>query len=99
MVLATPLIVALSIVVIMICVGGAALVGGLVGPCAVGRNAYDLDCCCLWMIILLVVLAPVMLMCSLAAAVSTIFYLMALLGSVLFSYLSIIRYLICAQEE
>lgn len=99
MLLLAPLFLLLAVGVLLLCVGLAAVLGALGGPCAVAVNTFSQDCCGPWFIILMVTLPIIMVVCALGAAVKILYEGVIILFNVVESYFSTICILLCPPQE
>jgi hypothetical protein len=94
-----PLFIVLALAVLLLCVGLAAVLGALGGPCAVAFNTYSPDCCGPWFIILVVTLPIIMLVCAVGATVKICYEGVIIFANVVESYFSTIAVLLCPPQH
>jgi len=95
MIIISPIFIALAVAMLLLCVGLAAVLGALGGPCAVGVNTFSSSYCGLWCLIFLVVMPIVMVVCSVGAAIKIFYEGVLMLINVIGSYFATIGMLFC----
>jgi hypothetical protein len=95
MIILTPLFIALAAAVLLLCVGLAAVLGALGGPCAVAVNTFSSSCCGLWCLIFVVAMPVVMVVCAIGAAIKILYEGVIMLVNVIGGYFATIGILFC----
>lgn len=95
MIILTPLFITLALAVLLLCVGLAAILGALGGPCAVAVNTFSYNCCCLWFLIFVVAMPIVMAVCAIGAAIKILYEGVIMLVNVIGGYFATICILFC----
>jgi hypothetical protein len=95
MAILSPVFLALAVGILLLCVGLAAVVGALGGPCAVGVNTFSSNCCILWFLIFIVTMPIIIVVCAVGAAIKILYEGVIMFMSVVASYFATIGILFC----
>ena len=100
MIILTPLFIALAVAVLLLCVGLAAVLGAVGGPCAVAVNAVAVNTFSssgwgLWCLIFVVAMPVVMVGCAIGAAIKIFYEGVIMLVNVIGGYFATIAILFC----